>query len=531
VEEWILEVEEVDINNFKGKKKSLRLCRCEKKKKYFPFLKISLVCNKNKIYTFSVFFFWNYRDPLKRLEKKNKQKLCSLKNTNKKTKMSTSPFLVKEQKERFGFLQLQSYSRQSNTNYLRALPRLQLRFQNNDDEEDKPTLPSDRSVIDLLFVDNNNSNDFKPKFSLYDFGTNELIDVATEIFARARNGQLLSNLSISKDTLRNFIKIVRLNYFDTVPYHNFRHVTCVLHSVHCFFVALANQQYSLPASQFPFSDEEVFATMLAALCHDLQHPGVDNNYLIQSNDILAVRYNYQAVLEQHHCSCCLLLIDSVDDEADIFGHFRRQAGSLEELKKLLAILIGATEVPKHDLVKKNIDKHTAIAKSNNNINNNAAAATSHQIQLGEIERRDLLCGILEASDIGNEVRDNFEDSKRWAARVHAEFFATGDLLKSMGKPVFDSQNSEKLDFAGGQKWFISCMCKPIYESLAQYFSESKIFTTCLETLDRNLQRWQDEFGGSDQNKNKGQQLMDRELERVQFEMRKAEGLTPGNRPR
>ena len=35
------------------------------------------------------------------------------------------------------------------------------------------------------------------------------------------------------------------------------------------------------------SSVEIFATFLASLCHDLDHPGVNHNYLVNSGSYLA----------------------------------------------------------------------------------------------------------------------------------------------------------------------------------------------------------------------------------------------------
>lgn len=49
-----------------------------------------------------------------------------------------------------------------------------------------------------------------------------------------------------------------------------------------------------------FSKLEVFAALVAAAVHDVDHPGRSNHFLIETSDDLAVLYNDNSVLENHH---------------------------------------------------------------------------------------------------------------------------------------------------------------------------------------------------------------------------------------
>lgn len=46
----------------------------------------------------------------------------------------------------------------------------------------------------------------------------------------------------------------------------------------------------------------MFACILAAVCHDFQHVGTNNSYLTRVRHDLAVLYNDQSVLENHHAA-------------------------------------------------------------------------------------------------------------------------------------------------------------------------------------------------------------------------------------
>ena len=49
-----------------------------------------------------------------------------------------------------------------------------------------------------------------------------------------------------------------------------------------------------------FSKLEVFAALVGAAVHDVDHPGRSNQFLIETNNPLAVLYNDNSVLENHH---------------------------------------------------------------------------------------------------------------------------------------------------------------------------------------------------------------------------------------
>ena len=49
-------------------------------------------------------------------------------------------------------------------------------------------------------------------------------------------------------------------------------------------------------------DVDSFATLCAALGHDADHPGLNNNFEVNSRSKLAMRYNDESVLESHHAA-------------------------------------------------------------------------------------------------------------------------------------------------------------------------------------------------------------------------------------
>ena len=66
-------------------------------------------------------------------------------------------------------------------------------------------------------------------------------------------------------------------------YHNFQHAVDVTHTVYRYIVLTEPRTHITPV--------EKFALMVAALSHDLDHPGVNNAFLVNTKDKLATVYN------------------------------------------------------------------------------------------------------------------------------------------------------------------------------------------------------------------------------------------------
>jgi hypothetical protein len=85
-------------------------------------------------------------------------------------------------------------------------------------------------------------------------------------------------------------------------FHNFRHVFMVTHQVYLFLTQSALRRTRL-------RDVDVLALMLSAICHDLEHGGFTNAYLVNSGAPLARLYNDASCNENHHCAVAFELLE------------------------------------------------------------------------------------------------------------------------------------------------------------------------------------------------------------------------------
>ncbi len=83
--------------------------------------------------------------------------------------------------------------------------------------------------------------------------------------------------------------------------------------------------------------------MIAAQIHDVDHPGRNNAFLVTTGDELAIRYNDESVLENHHCATGFSILQRSD--CNILSNLKRE--EYIELRKMVINLVLGTDFAKH----------------------------------------------------------------------------------------------------------------------------------------------------------------------------------------
>ncbi|PAA81745.1 hypothetical protein BOX15_Mlig005875g3 [Macrostomum lignano] len=286
------------------------------------------------------------------------------------------------------------------------------------------------------------------------------------------------------------------------PYHNQLHAIDVTQA---FYVML--QQPGIQ-HKFHLNKLEVFTTLLAALCHDVGHPGCTTKYLCLFNhDHFFKAYNdrfrelrkddskgdTQFTLENHHTrmGCSLLL----------------QSGLMETLKlteqqrmatvQLMSDLINATDMDRHkSLVEKfQADLLRAEEARQADSGSNSEPNRGHK---GTV-KMDLLELIIKCADIGNPFRE-WPICSAWAELVCQEFYRQGDLenvcrqrfmssedlLKVQG--VFTASLKRDTQVPQVQVNFITIFVLPLIQVYAQV-EATESSRAIQQTVEQNLQLW------------------------------------------
>ncbi|GBM96704.1 cAMP-specific 3',5'-cyclic phosphodiesterase 4D, partial [Araneus ventricosus] len=249
-------------------------------------------------------------------------------------------------------------------------------------------------------------------------GQRPLTAVAYQIF---RERDLLKTFKIPSKTLLNYLMTLEDHYLK-VPYHNRIHACDVTQSVHVLL--------SSPALENVFTDLEILATLFAAAVHDVDHPGVTNQYLVNSSSELALMYNDLSILENHSLAVGFKLLQ--DESCDIFHNLTKK--QRQSLRKMAIDLVLATDMSKH---------MSLLADMKTMVETMKVAGSGVLLLDNYTERIQVLQNMIHCADLSNPTKP-LEIYKTWVELIMEEFFEQGDREMAEGlevSPMCDRHNA------------------------------------------------------------------------------------------
>merc|ERR1712238_324557 len=155
--------------------------------------------------------------------------------------------------------------------------------------------------------------------------------------------------SIPLTTLHNFSKEVMKNH-RTPLYHNWFHITSVLHMTFMFLTEGGGEEY--------LEDVDIFALLFSAFIHDVDHTGRNNVFENNSNSVLSQKFDKASPLENNSVDVTYTKI-LTQPQCNVLSAFEREEAaegstSIGVLKELIKEIVLVTDVPTYHggLVKK-----------------------------------------------------------------------------------------------------------------------------------------------------------------------------------
>jgi len=253
---------------------------------------------------------------------------------------------------------------------------------------------------------------------------------------------LLQNLNIPKKQLTRLVQSIYLTSCAyEIPYHNMYHFVDVLQVVHFVLGGPKGEVRCI------FTPLETFSLLMAALSHDLGHPGLTNSYLINTHSTIA-KYDTVAPLEAYHAvEAEKLLLHPHRGLKDCIGE-----ATAAKVVYLMKEFIMATDLSKNA---------SFIDNWRNTLPIFDQEQESHRILLGQM--------IIKFADIANPCRP-FNSAKKWAKRIQEEFHLQGDREAHLGlqvSPFMDRQPDWEKQLAELQTTFVTKIVCPVVDALRE----------------------------------------------------------------
>jgi len=321
------------------------------------------------------------------------------------------------------------------------------------------------------------------------------------------NFGLFDSFDVDGPTLKRFLNRVDVAMsLHNSPYHNRYHSFDVCHACFVFCSDMDCSDY--------LTELEVFTLLVAGLCHDLEHPGTNNAYQINAMTDLALRYNDQSPLENHHCAVAWDILR--DPACDLFNQLDEV--QLRTVRKNFVTCVMATDMTCHFSLKEELDgvilrnakENQSILKSRGGPASTSAAASisgsgggsggssaagaggvesgDTRSSLGkpsELDRCIILKTVLHVADISNPCKP-WATSKIWADRVLEEFLQQGDREKAESLPVSPNMDRNTTKQAELSVNFVDFIVGPFFMALTNLLPKVH---QCCALMQANRSEW------------------------------------------
>ncbi|KAM9763016.1 3',5'-cyclic-AMP phosphodiesterase 4C-like isoform 2-T2 [Menidia menidia] len=279
-------------------------------------------------------------------------------------------------------------------------------------------------------------------FKLAEYSGNRPLTVIMYSIFQERD--LLKTFKVPNDTFITFMMTLEDHYHADVAYHNNIHAADVVQSTHVLL--------STPALEAVFTDLEIMAALFASAIHDVDHPGVTNQFLINTSSELAVMYNDASVLENHHLAVGFKLLQ--EDNCDIFQNLSKK--QRESLRKMVIDMVLATDMSKH---------MNFLADMKTMVETKKVTSLGVLLLDNYSDRIQVLQNMVHCADLSNPTKP-LELYRKWTDRIMEEFFTQGDKERDKGmeiSPMCDKQNAS---IEKSQVGFIDYVAHPLWETWA-----------------------------------------------------------------
>ena len=336
--------------------------------------------------------------------------------------------------------------------------------------EDKKNISLAQSSLDLINLNEFNLND--KDFDIFDFNAKVGRENTLELVGRYIYDYFDFSEIINKTKYNNWCRKISEGYNRNNFYHTDLHAADITHTSFIYF------KEGTINGKIQLDKLSICALFLSCICHDYKHPGLNNNYLMETNDSIAIRYNDVSILENMHISETFKLIHS-DQNCNIFQDFEKE--KYKKIRKQMISCVLGTDMSNH--------KHS-LEFMNKCLNLN------EKKEISDEDKEEYMSLIVHSADISNPTKI-FDVYYKWAELVVKEFYQQGDKEKELGLNCSCDRN--KVSLFKSQLGFIDYIEIPFYGLFVKVFPKLNFL---MENLNDNRERIKLLEDEDNKNKNK-----------------------------
>ncbi|XP_051893599.1 cAMP-specific 3',5'-cyclic phosphodiesterase 4C-like isoform X2 [Pristis pectinata] len=300
-------------------------------------------------------------------------------------------------------------------------------------------------------------------FKIGEYSNHRPLTVAMYTIFKSR--QLLKTFKIPVETFITYMLTLEDHYHPDVCYHNNYHAADVTQSTHVLLLS--------PALEAVFTDLEVMAAIFASAIHDVDHPGVSNQFLINTNSELALMYNDASVLENHHLAVGFKLLQQ--ENCNIFQNLCKK--ELQNLRKMAIDMVLATDMTKH---------MNLLADLKTMVETKKVTSLGVLLLDNYSDRIQVLQNMVHCADLSNPTKP-LHLYRTWVDKIMMEFFQQGDRERERGMDISPMCDKHTASIEKSQVGFIDFIVHPLWETWADL-----VYPDAKEILD-NLEDNRDWF--------------------------------------
>uniref|UniRef100_A0A3P9P6C4 Phosphodiesterase n=1 Tax=Poecilia reticulata TaxID=8081 RepID=A0A3P9P6C4_POERE len=301
-------------------------------------------------------------------------------------------------------------------------------------------------------------------FKLAEYSGNRPLTVMMYSIFQERD--LLKTFKVPIDTFLTFMMTLEDHYHADVAYHNNIHAADVVQSTHVLL--------STPALEAVFTDLEIMAALFASAIHDVDHPGVTNQFLINTSSELALMYNDSSVLENHHLAVGFKLLQ--EENCDIFQNLSKK--QKDSLRKMVIDMVLATDMSKH---------MNFLADMKTMVETKKVTSLGVLLLDNYSDRIQVLQNMVHCADLSNPTKP-LELYRKWTDRIMVEFFTQGDRERDKGMEISPMCDKHNASIEKSQVGFIDYIVHPLWETWADLVHPDA--QDILDTLEDNREWYQ-----------------------------------------